>query len=177
MTARPIVIDASVGVGLIRGEPGDAQTRSVLEEAVSAGTRVVVPSLFWLEVMNPLMTRYRWAGVDVIRAIHDLDRLGVETIELDRPLLLSALDVAERHTLTAYDATYLAIAIVLDGRLLTFDEGLRFAAGGRAISTGGHRLAQPRANYERDVTWPNYKEASSYLAQLRAESIAGPRTS
>ena len=89
-------------------------------------------------------------------------------------MLLSTLDIAERHGLTAYDATYLALAISVDGQLLTFDEALRAAAGARAIPTGHeHRTAELRPAYEHEVTWPNYKEASAYLARLRADALAG----
>jgi predicted nucleic acid-binding protein len=171
--AAPLVFDTSAAIAMIRYEPGGVDAARIIR-AASADGRVVVPSHFWLELMNPLLTRYRFGGVDVIQAIHDLDRFGVETIDIDRPLLLSTLDIAERHGLTAYDATYLALAISVDGQLLTFDEALRAAAGARAIPTGHeHRTAELRPAYEHEVTWPNYKEASAYLARLRADALAG----
>ncbi len=36
-----------------------------------------------------------------------------------------------------------------------------------------HRTAETSAPYEHEVTWPNYKEASAYLARLRADAPAG----
>ena len=36
-----------------------------------------------------------------------------------------------------------------------------------------YRLHDAPAVYEHDVTWPNYKEASAYLAKLRTEALAG----
>jgi predicted nucleic acid-binding protein len=177
-TAPPVVVDTSAAIAIIREEAAGVAAARIIRTAELAGTRVVVPSHFWLEVLNPLLTRYRARGLDVIQAIHELDRLGFETIEIDRPLVLSTLDLAERHGLTAYDAMYLALAISLDGRLLTFDEQLRLASGARAIAIdGGHGTAETAAPYEHDVTWPRYKEAAAYLAQLRADSIAGPRSS
>jgi predicted nucleic acid-binding protein len=174
--AAPLVIDTSAAIAIARDEPRGADAARIIRGA-SVDGRIVVPSHFWLEVMNPLLTRYRVAGGDVIRAIHELDRFGIETIDVDRPLVLSTLDIAERHGLTAYDATYLALAIAVDGRLLTFDEALSVAAGARAIPTGEeHRTADLRPVYEHDVTWPNYKEASAYLAELRAETVAGRAT-
>lgn len=112
----------------------------------------------------------------MLRAIHEFDQWGIETVEFDRPLVLATLDLVERHGLTPYDASYLAVAIVADGRLLTFDAELRRAAGWRAVRVNGQRFSEPPVTYDREVTWPNYKEASAYLAQLRAEAIAGARS-
>ena len=106
----------------------------------------------------------------MFEAIHLLDRLGLETVDLDRPTILSAVDLAERHDLTPYDAMYLALADSIDGALMTFDRALRAAAGVRAVGVDGHRLSEASAPYEHDVTWPNYKGASAYLATLRAEA-------
>ena len=77
---------------------------------------------------------------------------------------------AERYGLSMYDAAYLALADSIDGEVLTFDQALKIAAGDRAI-TLGHQLSETQVVYERDVTWPNYKGASAYLAKLRAEAL------
>jgi predicted nucleic acid-binding protein len=173
MTTPPIVIDSSAAIAMIRDEREGVDVARIMRSAVLAGTRVMAPSHFWLEVMNPLMTRYRVSAADVIRSIHDLDRFRIETIEIDRPLLLATLDLSERLGLTPYDATYLAVAIAVDGVLLTLDADLAAAAGSRLITPGRHGLSERSARYEHDVTWPNYKEASAYLAHLRAETLAG----
>ena len=170
---HPVVIDASAAIAIIRDEPDGRVAMEILTSVESVGTRVIVPLHFWLELMNPLMTRYRMAGLDVLEAIHDLDRFGIETIEADRALVLATLDLAERHGLTAYDAMYLALTIAFDGRLLTFDDELRTAAGARAVGATRYRLSVAPGAYERDVTWPRYREASAYLAHLRAEALAG----
>ena len=87
-------------------------------------------------------------------------------------MLLSAIDFAERHSLTPYDAIYLGLAHAVDGSLMTLDIRLRAAAGERAISPDARgRLSETRASYEHDVTWPKYKGASAYLAKLRAEAL------
>ena len=46
----------------------------------------------------------------MLQAIHDVDALQFETIELDRALLILAMDTSERFGLTTYDAAYLALA-------------------------------------------------------------------
>ena len=168
------VIDASVAVAIVRGEPEGRAAESVIARLTAAGTRIVVPPHFWLEVTNAMMTRRRWTGEQVLEAIHALDEFGFETRDLDRGLIILALDVGERHGLTSYDAAYLALAISTDGQIATFDVALRTAAGVRALPIGSPRSAESRAPYERTVTWPNYKGASAFLAKLRAEATARP---
>ena len=88
-------------------------------------------------------------------------------------MLIQVIDRVERHGLTPYDAMYLALAETVGGQLATLDWTLATAAGSRAIIFGdGRRLHETPAVYEHDVTWPNYKQASAYLARLRAELLA-----
>jgi predicted nucleic acid-binding protein len=165
-----VVIDASIALAIVRAEPEAPAVTAALSEWTRAGARTVVPSHFWLEVANALLTRRRWTGEKVLQAIHELDRFRFETIDLDRAALLLTLDIGERHGLTTYDAAYLSLAISLDGSLATFDLALRTAAGTRAHHIGPARLSETPAVYEHDVTWPNYKGASAFLAKLRAEA-------
>jgi predicted nucleic acid-binding protein len=172
-SGRPIVMDASIALALVLDEP----IRPLIERWIRSlgDRRIVVPSHFWLEVLNRV-TR-DGTGTDADRslaAIHQLDRLRIESIELTRPMLLQVLDRVERHRLTAYDAVYLVVAESLDADLATLDRPLAGAAGARAVTFDDeHRLHETPTVYEHDVTWPRYKEASAYLAKLRAEALAG----
>lgn len=173
MMPRSIVIDSSVALALILGEP----EAPAVDRAIGSWTRddwsVLVPSQFWLEVLNRLGRESGSTGELMIAAVHRLDSLGVETVESGRPVLLHAIDRMERHRLTAYDAIYLALAESLDADVATFDRQLAAAAGARAITFDeGHSLHETPAAYEHDVTWPSYKGASAYLAKLRAEALA-----
>ncbi len=170
MKPPPLVVDASIAVAIVREEPGWSDAAAVISHRTDEGGRIVVPSHFWLEATNTLIVRHRLLGADVLRAIHDLDDLVFETIEMDRALLILAMDASERYGLTTYDAAYLALAVSLDGSLLTLDRALRAAAGARALPIGSARLSETPAAYEHVVTWPNYKGASAFLAKLRAEA-------
>lgn len=168
---RPLVLDASAAVAIARREAEGAFATAMVVARTRAGERVVVPSHFWLEVANALIRRRGWKSEAIFEAVFELDSLGLETIETDRATLLYAVDLAERHGLTPYDAMYLALTDSIDGDLLTFDQALRDAAGERALGPDrGHRLSEPPTPYEHDVTWPDYKGASAYLAKLRIEA-------
>ena len=106
----------------------------------------------------------------VLQAVHGLDALGFQTVDLDRALLILTIDASERYGLTAYDAAYIALAISLDGSLMTLDAALRAAAGTRAVHVGPPRLSETPMTNEHQVTWPDYKGASAFLAKLRAEA-------
>lgn len=172
MRHRPVVIDSSVALALILDEPEAPAVDRALGSWTREARSLVVPSQFWLEVVNRLGRDPRSPGERMLAAIHRLDTLGLETVEAGRPLLLHAIDRIERHRLTAYDAMYLALADSLDAGLATFDRDLAAAAGPRAITFDeGHGLHETPAVYERDVTWPSYKGASAYLAKLRSEAL------
>jgi predicted nucleic acid-binding protein len=170
----PLVVDSSAAIAIVRDEPEGQRVAALLQSEAHDGRSLVVPAHFWLEVMNPLLRRYELSGEAVIEAMQLLDGLGFDEIGIDRPMVLATLDLAERHGLTTYDAMYLAVVFAIDGRLLTFDARLREAAGDRAVVIGGEpRSREAPAPYERQVTWPRYREVSAFLAKLRADALAG----
>jgi predicted nucleic acid-binding protein len=172
MSSRPVVVDASVAICVLLGEPGHEAVEHVLGAWASVDRRVVVPAQFWLEVVNRLSREAGTTGAGTLAAVHHLDTFSLETVDVDRALVLRVIDVTERFGLTAYDALYLAVAESLDAELATLDRALASAAGERAVPLGDeHRLHEAPAVYEHDVTWPRYPGAGAYLAQLRAEAL------
>ena len=169
---RPIVLDASVGLPLVHPEATSDRWRVAVAGWSRANRRISVPDHFWLEVSNSLIRRHRYSGAEVIEALHVLDDVVAETASIDRPMLLLALDRAERLGLSTYDAAYLALAESLDADLATMDRALGQAAGPRLASgdESMHRLAEVPAVYgpPTRVTWPDYSGAASYLGSLRA---------
>jgi predicted nucleic acid-binding protein len=165
---RSLVVDASAGIAIVRRDPEGHEARAVL--AGRASDRLLVPPVFWLEVVNVLARRYGYSGASVLEAVHVLDELEIETIEADRTSLLMVIDLVERHGLAAYDAAYLALAEVADADLLTADRRLALAAADRAVLiAGGRSLADDRVAYQvREPTWPMWHDAGAYLARLRS---------
>jgi predicted nucleic acid-binding protein len=177
MNKHPIVvIDASLAVARVRVKEQTPQILGAFREWFLIGTRLVVPRPFWWEVVNALAIGHRYSGEQVLEAIHELETMGIESRDADRGQLILTITAVERFRLTAYDAQYLVLAETLVAPLATLDRALARAAGSRARFLGpgdpGHRLSEPPAVYGHEVTWPNYKGASAYLAKLRAEAVS-----
>ncbi len=170
---RKLVVDASVAVAIVRHEVADASARAALRRARETNVGLLAPSLFWLEIINALGRRHRLPPSAVLEAVAELDALGLETVDLDRPMLLLALDAVARHGLTAYDAAYLALAEWADADLLTADARLAAAAGDRALLIGDD--LPPRgiaeAPWSYGPTWADWPGAAAYLRRLRARVV------
>ena len=155
-------------------EPEAPKITSALDGWLDDGRPLLVPAHFWLEVINRVRRVPGTNGERMLATVHRLDSFGIQTVESSRPMLIQVIDRVERHGLTPYDAMYLALAETVDGQLATLDGPLARVAGSRAVTFGeGRRLHDAPAVYEHDVTWPNYKHASAYLARLRAEALTG----
>jgi predicted nucleic acid-binding protein len=171
----PIVLDASAAIAIIRLEPPAPALLASLRDTVAKGSSLLVPDGFWLELVNVLIRRYRAAPEKAIEAVRDIDDLGVESVRVDRPLLFVAIDLQARLGLSAYDASYLALAETVDARLLTLDRHLSLAAGPRAIRVPGlgqERFSELPTPYGEPVDWARF---GPYLARLRADAhkVAG----
>jgi len=123
-----IVVDASILANVVGDDSVDGRrTRSEIRSAVD----VAAPDLVDVETLAVL--RKRWlAGTITDRrfaaAVGDL-----EAIDLDRYPTLRLMRRAYelRANVTAYDATYVALAEALDCELLTGDRRLANAPGSR----------------------------------------------
>ena len=169
-----LVMDASVAVAVVLRETAAVQARAALRRARRMNREVVVPSLFWLEVINALGRGHHLSMSLILEAVAELDAIGLETVELDRPMLLLALDAVARHGLTAYDAAYLALAEWADADLLTADARLAAAAGERALFMGdtqppSHAISDAPASY--GSSWADWPGAAAYLRRLRSRIV------
>jgi predicted nucleic acid-binding protein len=170
--ARALVIDASIGITVVRKERGWDRALDTLRRRRMAGSPLLVPSLFWLELVNVLCRRYRLKPAIVIEAIVELQIMGLESVELERPMLPLMLDAVARHSLSAYDAAYLALAESADAELLTSDARLAAAAGRRALQVQRNGLIRERPadlDWQADNSvWADWPGAANYLRELRA---------
>ena len=172
MSPPPIVIDASAAIALIRREPAWPALAEVLRASAREGVRLLAPEAFWLEIVNVLVRRHRLPPSEVVEALREMDDLDIDSVRIDRPLLLVTIDLQARFGLSAYDAAYLAVAESEDARLLTLDRQLTRVAGSRAMplpGSGQERLSEAPASYGEPIDWARF---GPYLAELRAAAHA-----
>jgi predicted nucleic acid-binding protein len=123
------VLDASVVLAwLLPDERSDDATR-LIERAVAERPRA--PSLLMLEVANALLQAERRGRIRRAMRLDLLDAFTTLPIALE-PLgaetMLRAGELAGKHRLTLYDASYLELALSRDCALASFVEALVKAA-------------------------------------------------
>lgn len=127
------VLDTSVAVGLLLEEDDERGARRGLFRAEHPA---IVPTLFIHEVTNSLVNAVRRTRVDPARAHWLLRQLASLPIEVDdRPTPASRIfELAMKHSLSAYDACYLELAVSQSLPLATNDRALTAAAKAEGVA-------------------------------------------
>lgn len=118
---RATVIDASAIAAVLFDEPEAAPV------AASVSGRLVAPGLLRYEVASVCTTkliRYPARAKEVLARYRLLDQLAIDYTEPEWGLVPV---LAQRWSLSAYDATYLQLALVLNAPLVTLDSRLAAA--------------------------------------------------
>lgn len=133
-----LVLDASVALAWLfeREKPLEAECATHALQAI-ADVETSVPALWHTEVINALLVGERRAVVGEAQVIDYLGRLSRLPIVTDAVAPASrrelVMAIAREYGLTAYDATYLELALRTGSSLATFDAKLATAmhrAGG-----------------------------------------------
>ncbi len=126
----PVVVDASFAVEALL-EGGPSLERWV--EWIRGGRMRLVPAHFWAELANALLRGRRFEPGRAALTVGAASRAGLETADRGLAGVADALDLAERHRLTVYDALYLQLATDVDGELATLDRDLVRAARAEGV--------------------------------------------
>jgi len=125
------VLDASITAAWCFEQQGTPYTASVLQAAIK-GARIFVPAIWRLEVANALIVAERRGKNPPDESAEFLNQLRNLSISVDVEGLglafTTILDLARRYQRSAYDASYLELALRLGLPLATKDEPLRQAA-------------------------------------------------
>ncbi len=121
------VVDASVGIKLFVEEDDSAQADRLFQQLEEQpDSRFYVPDLFFVECANILWKYVRHFGYPAENArqdvadLHSLALLSVSTADL----IVSGLELAIEHQITAYDACYAALAQQNQIPMITADRPL-----------------------------------------------------
>lgn len=130
------VLDTSVAASWFFEDEGGEYSSTVLESLNSA--KAFVPSLWPLEIANVLVIaerRGRCSEAEAARFIELLDNLPI-TIDEDTAhrAMHATYQLAREYGLTAYDASYMELAMRLGAPLATMDRQLADAAQKAGVS-------------------------------------------
>jgi predicted nucleic acid-binding protein len=134
------VLDNSVVMAWGFDDEADPYADTVL--GLMPSSRAFVPSLWPLEVANVLLVGERRRRITAAEASQFLALLGTFPISIDAETTAHAwvetLDLARAHNLSAYDASYLELAMRRGCPLATLDARLQATAAtvGVALFTG-----------------------------------------
>jgi predicted nucleic acid-binding protein len=129
------VLDASVTLCWLLADgktAANAYAHKVLEALVREDTQALVPMIWGLEVSNVIAKAESMGRLNEAQSEAFLEMLAGIEIEVDSATfensLSGTLQLARRHSLSAYDASYLEVALREGLMLATLDDGLRKAA-------------------------------------------------
>lgn len=119
-----VVVDASVVVKWFVEEEYSRESRLLRDAYVNGLIDLAAPSLLYYEVINAL--RYSEGfGEEVLKEIAGiLNDYQITLYNLEGELAAKAIELSMRKGITIYDASYIALAQVLNTVLYTSDERL-----------------------------------------------------
>lgn len=130
-TPSSLVLDTSVIIKWFRQEEKLANyalqvRRAYLNEMAS----IYIPSLVAYEVANVLRYKNELTAAQVEEAVQSLFDMGLEWIEPSAALMRRAVVIARECDITVYDASFIALAEILNGEFITADRQLVLGLSG-----------------------------------------------
>ncbi len=129
---KSFILDASLALEWFSTDaaPEVLARRSLLDDHVA-----LVPTLWRFDVMNAVTTWQRRGDIshaDCAVLLHDIMQLPFGTVDEGDPELVVSL--AATHGLSAYDATYLRVAMVTGDPLATLDGSMKKVANAVGVT-------------------------------------------
>ncbi len=129
MKTSPVncVVDASVGIKLFVKEEFSEQVHALFAHLTATPpAQLHVPDLFFIECTNILWKytrRFNYQAEKAHKHLANLENLALQRTPTS-DLMVEALDIAVFHTISAYDACYVALGHRLNLPVVTVDEKL-----------------------------------------------------
>ena len=114
------MLDASVVLKwfVARQEPRSDEAKAIRNQYRAGATTITVPPLLYLELLNVAGKRWGWDEAALVQLASALEDLGFEVADAE----LAAIAVWTSRGLTAYDASYVALAESRGVPLITDDD-------------------------------------------------------
>lgn len=126
------VVDASVTATWLL--PGEFAAAAQAAYARLPEEDALAPGLWWFEMRNIFLSAERRGRLDAVRSTQALALLAELPIRLDHLAeSASVMALARKHTVTAYDAAYLELALREGVALATLDQALARAARAEGV--------------------------------------------
>ncbi len=128
--SKILILDSSAMLSCLMPDENPDWGDSLLDKIAEEGA--VVPNLWTLEIANSLLVAERRKRIDQKMRLALLKALSALPIKVDPHTTDYAFNktssLAEKHSLSLYDAAYLELAIRLKGHLASCDQALIKAA-------------------------------------------------
>lgn len=124
LLVRTIVPDTSVVLKwfLHEGEPDREQALALRQAYLEGQAQLLVPDLLLYEVANVLRYKSDWDTIRVSQALHSLLALRLQVVSTSLALLQRAVELAYKHDIAVYDATFVALAEESNAVFVTADQ-------------------------------------------------------
>jgi len=133
---KVLVVDASASIKWFPPfdtEPLAAEARTLLDAWSHAEIEIVVPDLFWAEIGNIIWKSVRVGRCSLSEAqelLHTMPLMNLPAVSSTK-LIDSAFHVATTHGRAIYDCLYVALTEQIGAVMVSADEKLVNALGGR----------------------------------------------
>ncbi len=138
---KPLVIDASAAAGWLLNQQSNPRSDAFLKAHLSRS--MVAPDIFNWEIVKLLRVNAVRKVIDFDETVSGLEALGIEALEpRDRQEMRELGRFALQTGLSLFDASYLALAVELDGEIVSRDASLLNAAARLGVANYDIRAIQ-----------------------------------
>lgn len=121
-----IVLDSSVALKWIfADEEGTEHVVRVRDDHISGKNEIAVPTLFFYEIANVLVTKVKLSAEEALEAFELISAFEFNVFELDNTEYMEAMSLAMKYRISVYDASYHVLASRLGCCFLTADRKFR----------------------------------------------------
>jgi predicted nucleic acid-binding protein len=131
-----LVLDASVVLSWLLPDEQHPRATALRERAPECD--IVVPVVWWFELRNAMLAGERRGRITDAQSDDFLQGVAALPVRVDAAAREAALmQLARRHRLSVYDATYLELALREQRPLATLDRALAAAATAEGVELAG----------------------------------------